>query len=86
MRLRIRKSAKKELLSIDDDDNFFAVIRAILALAEEPRPRGYDKVEGREGHFRVWAGRDYRVIYSLDIEKQEVIIEGVRKKDKKTYK
>ncbi|OGW17773.1 MAG: hypothetical protein A3G93_14925 [Nitrospinae bacterium RIFCSPLOWO2_12_FULL_45_22] len=86
MRLRIKKSAKKELLSIDADDAFFAVIRVILALAEEPRPRGYDKVEGREGHFRVWAGRDYRVIYSIDTENREVIIEGVRKKDKKTYK
>ena len=32
MRLRIRRRAKKELLDIDDDATFFAVVRAILEL------------------------------------------------------
>jgi len=46
VRLRIRRRAKKELLDIDDDATFFAVVRAILDLEANPRPRGYDKVEG----------------------------------------
>ena len=43
-----RRRAKRELLDIDDDTTFFAVVRAILDLEASPRPRGYAKVEGQE--------------------------------------
>ena len=42
MKLRIRRRAKKELLDVDDDGTFFALVRAMLDLGENPRPRGYD--------------------------------------------
>ena len=86
MRLRIRRRAKKELLDIDDDAIFFAVVRAILNLEENPRPRGYDKVEGEEEIYRIWVGRDWRVLYSINADRDELIIEGVRKKDEGTYR
>lgn len=84
MRLRIRRRAKKELLDIDDDATFFAVIRAILDLEANPRPRGYAKVEGRQEMYRVWVGRDWRVLYSIDPDRNELTIEAVRKKDEGT--
>lgn len=86
MRLRIRRRAKKELLDIDDDATFFGVVRAMLDLEANPRPRGYDRVEGQEEIYRIWVGRDWRVLYSIDPERNEVIIEAVRKKDKGTYR
>lgn len=86
MRLRIRRRAKKELLDIDDDATFFAVVRAILALEGEPRPRGYDKVEGQEEVYRIWVGRDWRILYSINQPRGELVIEAVRKKDEHTYR
>jgi mRNA-degrading endonuclease RelE of RelBE toxin-antitoxin system len=86
VRLRIRRRAKKELLDIDDDATFFAVVRAILDLEANPRPRGYDKVEGQEEIFRIWVGRDWRILYSIDADRGDLVIEAVRRKDEVTYR
>jgi mRNA-degrading endonuclease RelE of RelBE toxin-antitoxin system len=86
VRLRIRRGAKKELLDIDDDATFFAVVRTILDLEANPRPRGYDKVEGRAEIYRIWVGRDWRVLYSVDADRGEIVIEAVRRKDERTYR
>lgn len=86
MRLRIRRRAKKELLDINDDATFFAVVRAILELEVNPRPRGFDKVEGQEEIYRIWVGRDWRVLYSINAARDELIIEAVKKKDEGTYR
>ena len=77
MKLRIRRRAKKELLDIDDDATFFAVVRAVLDLEANPRPRGYDNVEGQEEVYRIWVGRDWRVLYSIKADRVELIIEAV---------
>jgi mRNA-degrading endonuclease RelE of RelBE toxin-antitoxin system len=86
VRLRTRRRAKKELLDIDDDATFFAVVRAILDLESNPRPRGYDQVEGQKEVYRIWVGRDWRVLYSIEAGKAELIIEAVRRKDEGTYR
>jgi mRNA-degrading endonuclease RelE of RelBE toxin-antitoxin system len=86
VRLRIRRRAKKELLDIDDDATFFAVVRVILDLEANPRPRGYDKVEGRGAIFRIWVGRDWRILYSIDADRGDLVIEAVRRKDEGTYR
>jgi len=85
VKLRIRRRAKKELLDIDDDATFFALVKAMLDLGENPRPRGYDKVEGAGGIYRVWVGRDWRLLYSIDQDRSKLVIEAVRKKDESTY-
>jgi mRNA-degrading endonuclease RelE of RelBE toxin-antitoxin system len=86
VKLRIRRRAKKELLDIDDNATFFAIVKAILDLGENPRPRGYGKVEGSEGVYRVWVGRDWRLLYSINPDRDELVIEAVRKKDEATYR
>jgi len=86
VRLRIRRRAKKELLDIDDDATFFTVVRAILDLEANPRPRGYNKVEGQEEVYRIWVGREWRVLYSIDADRNELVVEAVRKKDEGTYR
>jgi len=86
VRFRIRRRAKKELLDIDDDATFFAIVRAILDLETNPRPRGYDKVEGGDEIYRIWVGRDWRVLYSISSAHNELIVEAVRRKDERTYR
>ena len=60
-------------------------MRAILDLEANPRPRGYNKVEGQEV-YRIWVGRDWRVLYSIDADRNQVVVEAVRKKDEGTYR
>jgi len=86
VKLRIRRRAKKELLDIDDDATFFAIVKAMLDLGEDPRPRGYDKVEGRDAIYRVWVGRDWRLLYSINPDRGELTIEAVKKKAEGTYR
>ena len=85
LRIRFRRSAKRELFELDDD-TFLRVARAILDLQNDPRPRGYDKVAGREDQFRIWVGRDHRVLYEIDETAGRVIIVAVRQKDESTYR
>lgn len=85
LRIRFRRSARRELFELDDEA-FLCVARVILELQEDPRPRGYDKVAGREDQLRIWAGRDYRVLYEIDEKAGRIIIVAVRRKDESTYK
>lgn len=85
LRLRFKRSAKRELFDLDDGE-FVRVTRVLLALLEDPRPRGYDKVAGQEHLLRVWAGRDIRVLYEHDPGTEKLVIVGVRRKDEHTYK
>jgi mRNA-degrading endonuclease RelE of RelBE toxin-antitoxin system len=84
-RLQFKRSAKKELLDLDDD-TFVRVVRAILELQDNPRPRGYDVVAGKSNQLRVWAGRDHRILYELAEAAQKVVIVAIRKKDESTYR
>lgn len=85
LRVRFRRSAKRELFDLNDDA-FLRVARAILDLQDNPRPRGYDKVAGREDQLRIWVGRDFRVLYEVDEKEGRIIIVAVRRKDESTYK
>ena len=85
LRVRFRRSAKRELFELDDEA-FLRVARVILELQEDPRPRGYDKVAGRDDQLRIWAGRDHRVLYEIDDTAGRIIIVAVRRKDESTYK
>jgi mRNA interferase RelE/StbE len=42
-------------------------------LADHPRPRGAEKLEGRENRYRIRVG-DYRVIYEIQDEVLVVLI------------
>ena len=85
LKVRFRRSAKRELFELDDE-TFLRVARAILDLQADPRPRGYDKVAGREDQLRIWVGRDHRVLYEVDETGGRIIIVGVRRKEEATYK
>ena len=54
---------------------------AVDKLAENPRPTKVKALVGMPGVLRVRTG-DYRVLYSIDDDKREVLIEDVRHRSK----
>jgi mRNA-degrading endonuclease RelE of RelBE toxin-antitoxin system len=85
MRLTVKPSARKELMGLPDEV-LLKAFRTILELREDPRPRGYDKVEGKVNVFRVWVDRLHRVLYEIDATSDRVRIISVGPKGKSTYR
>ena len=70
--LLIKPSAVKEIDGIGDKKNRRRVVQRILALAEDPRPKGCDKLT-RQERYRVRQG-PYRIIYAVDDTQQTILI------------
>jgi mRNA interferase RelE/StbE len=62
--LHIKQSAQKELDALDDA-LFNRIDRKILALADNPRPTGCNKLKGHKDQWRIRVG-DWRVVYIVD--------------------
>ena len=69
----IAASAAKELESIDGKANRARIVKAIRALAENPRGAGSEKLSGSGARYRVRMG-NYRVVYSIDDGRRTVDI------------
>ena len=70
--LEITHSAEKQLRALDREDQL-GLAKAMLALAEEPRPRGAKKLSGYEDVFRIRVGR-FRVLYSVARKRLVILI------------
>jgi mRNA interferase RelE/StbE len=70
--IEISETAEKQLKKLNPDDQR-RVVRAILALADEPHPRGSRKLSGYDDVFRIRVG-SYRVIYSVSGKRLVVVI------------
>ena len=64
-RISIKKSAAKELEDIPKKD-LRRIVKRIQSLAENPRPRGSQKLSRKE-QYRVRQG-DFRIVYSIEDE------------------
>ena len=71
-RVEISRTAHAQLKRLPRDDQT-RVVRAILALADDPFPKGSRKLSGYTDVFRTRIGR-YRVIYSVAKAKLIVIV------------
>lgn len=67
----IKKSASKELKKLPSKD-ILKVISKIESIADEPRPKGVEKLTSQE-NYRVRVG-NYRIIYSIEDDKLIVLI------------
>ncbi|WP_423226020.1 type II toxin-antitoxin system RelE family toxin [Candidatus Amarolinea aalborgensis] len=47
----------------------------IAALSDDPRPRHSQELAEHPGHFRLWLGRDYRLVWLVLDDEQLVEIE-----------
>jgi mRNA interferase RelE/StbE len=78
-RLRIKKSAAKELETIPRKADRQRIARRIQALAEDPRPHGCKKLSASE-RYRLRQG-NYRIVYA--IEDDELVVTVIRIADRK---
>ena len=68
-RVFFRKSVERDLARIPKQD-VARIMERVLALAEDPRPRGCEKLSSQE-RYRVRQG-NYRIIYSVQDEELTV--------------
>lgn len=61
--IQIEKAAEKQLRRIPDPAHD-RLVKAILPLAENPRPDGTKKLSGSTNDWRIRVG-DYRVLYEI---------------------
>jgi mRNA interferase RelE/StbE len=71
-RVQISATAERQLRRLPRDDQL-RVVRAVLALAQDPRPPGCRTLQGYDDVFRIRVGT-YRVIYSVEGRQLLVII------------
>ncbi len=71
-RVEISRTAERQLKKLPRADQT-RVVRTILALADDPFPKGSRKLSGYDDVFRVRTGR-YRVLYSVAKSKLIVIV------------
>jgi mRNA interferase RelE/StbE len=80
-RVLIKPSAAKEIEAVDQKKDRQRIVASILALADEPRPVGSEKLAGESNRYRVRAGR-YRVLYSIaDDELLVLVVRVAHRKD-----
>jgi len=75
-RVDLARSARKDLDKLQGPI-FDRVVAALRGLAQNPRPFGYEPVEGSMGGFRVREG-DYCILYEIDDSAQVVAILRIR--------
>lgn len=71
-KLLLKRSAERELRKITQLD-LRRVVKAIQALAQEPRPPGARMLRGPERWWRIRQG-DYRIIYEIDDATAQIAI------------
>ena len=72
-RLVIKASAAKELGAVDGKRNRQRLVGAIGLLANDPRPKGVEKLSGMKDRFRIRVG-DFRVVYAVENEALTVFV------------
>ena len=72
LKVEISRTAERQLKKLLKTDQA-RVVRTILALADDPLPRGFRKLSGYDDVFRVRTGQ-YRVLYSVSKSKLIVVV------------
>ena len=72
-RVLIKPSAAKELEAVDQKRDRQRIVARVLALAEDPRPDGCEKLVGESDRYRVRIGR-HRVVYSINDDELVVLV------------
>jgi len=69
----IKTSAAKELEVVEPRTVRARIVSRIQGLAENPRPRGSQKLAGEAERYRIRQGA-YRIVYSVDDEPRTVTV------------
>jgi len=79
-KLRIKKSAAKELEAISRKADRQRIVARIRTLADNPRPAGCKKLSGSE-RYRIRQG-PYRIVYA--IEDKQLVVYVIKIGDRKS--
>ncbi|HTY42363.1 MAG TPA: type II toxin-antitoxin system RelE/ParE family toxin [Thermoanaerobaculia bacterium] len=80
-RVLIKPSAAREIEAVDQKRDRQRIVARILALADEPRPPGSEKLAGETDRYRIRVGR-FRVVYSIaDDELFVLVVRIAHRKD-----
>ena len=80
-RVLIKPSAAKEIEAVGQKKDRKRIVASILALADEPRPLGCEKLAGKSDRYRVRVGQ-YRVVYAIaDDELFVLVVRVAHRKD-----
>ncbi len=70
-KLFIKRDVEKEIRDFPKAD-IKRIVKKILTLADDPRPKNCEKLKGREG-YRIRQG-PYRIVYLVDDEEKVITI------------
>ena len=70
--IEVSATAERQLRALERPDQL-KVVRAIRALADDPRPRGCRKLQGHDDIYRVRVAH-FRVIYSIADKVLRIIV------------
>jgi mRNA interferase RelE/StbE len=79
-KLVIKRSAAKEIESIDRKKTRQRVVDRILELAANPRPHGCEKLSGKFARYRIRQGQ-FRILY--EIKDEELVVYVVKVADRR---
>ena len=80
-RVLIKPSAAKEIEAVDQKRDRQRIVARILALADEPRPPGSEKLAGETDRYRIRVVR-FRVVYSIaDAELLVLVVRVAHRRD-----
>lgn len=71
--VRIKASAAKELEAVEPRAVRARIVSRIQDLAQNPRPRGSQKLAGEAERYRIRLG-GYRIVYSIDDGKERTVL------------
>ncbi len=78
-KLVVKRSAAKEIESIDRKKTRQQVVKRIQELATNPRPRGCEKISGKHPRYRIRQGPS-RILY--EIRDEELVVYVVKVADR----
>jgi mRNA interferase RelE/StbE len=78
--LVIKRSAAKEIESIGQKKTRQRIVERIQGLADDPRPRGCEKLSGKHARYRIRQG-SFRILY--EIKDVELIVFVVKVADRR---
>lgn len=70
--IEISRTAERQLRKLAEEDQL-RVVHAVMALADQPRPRGARKLTGFDDVFRIRVGR-CRVLYTVSDARLVILV------------
>ncbi len=76
-RVELTPRAVKDIKNLPNDARR-KVLKTLEVLQKAPRPRDVEKLQENPAFWRLWIGRDHRMIYTIDDEKKLIVVALVR--------